>query len=181
MNDQDRSQSQGRAFWPAVLAAWLAYLVLDFLMHAVFLAPWWRATEQYWLPPRELLRLIPLSYVSFAIYCAALTWLLKKLYGGRLTLAAGLRFGAAAGLVSGVGTALGTYCVFRMPALALLVWPASMTVLSTAAGAVAAWVLISERPWRRAGLVFAVALVLFILGVVIQNLFFPTPVDRRIQ
>ncbi|OFW05376.1 MAG: hypothetical protein A3H96_07775 [Acidobacteria bacterium RIFCSPLOWO2_02_FULL_67_36] len=163
---------------PAALAAWLGYLALDFLMHAVFLAGWWRAAEPYLLPPRDMLRLIPLGYASFAIYCGALTWLLARLYGERLCVSSGLRFGVVAGVVSGVASALGTYSVFRMPPTALLVWPASVAVESAIAGGVSAWVLAAGRPWRRVGLVFCAVVVLFIAGVVIQNLWFPTPADH---
>lgn len=165
---------------PAALAAWLGYLVLDFLMHGVFLAAWWRAAEPYLLPTRDMVRLIPLGYASFAIYCGALTWLVTRLYGERVGVIAGLRFGVIAGLVYGAASALGTYSILRLPRAALLIWPASVVVESAIAGALAAWVLVAARPWRRVGFVLCVAIVLFIAGVVIQNLFFPTPADHRI-
>jgi hypothetical protein len=166
VSDRDPSQPSEPTLLPAIVAAWCAYLVLDFLTHAVFLAVWWRATERYWLPPQELFWSIPFGYASFAIYCAALTWLLLRLYGRQPTLIAGLRFGAIAGLIYGTGSVLATYSVFRMPTSALLVWPASVTVGSTLAGVVAAWVLVADRPWRRVGLVVGAAIILFILGVV---------------
>ena len=165
---------------PAALAAWLGYLVLDFLMHGVFLAAWWRAAEPYLLPPRDMARLIPLGYASFAIYCGALTWLVARLYREHVSVNAGLRFGAVAGVVFGLASTLGTYSALRMPPTALLVWPASVVAESASAGALAAWVLVAERPWRRVGLVLCAVIVLFIAGVVIQNLFFPTPADHRI-
>jgi hypothetical protein len=172
---------RGARLLPAAVAAWIAYVVLDFLMHGVFLAGWWRAAEAYLLPPRDLLRLIPFGYASFAIYCGALTWLLARLRDGRLSVPAGARFGAVAGLVSGVASALGTYSAFRMPSGALVVWPASVVIESTVAGAVAAWTLSATRPWRRVGLVFGAAFMLFVAGVVIQNLFFPTPASHVIR
>jgi hypothetical protein len=178
MGDHSISRPLGRTFLPAVTGAWCTYLVIDFLTHAVFLAPYWQATAAYWLSPLELLRMIPLAYALFAIQCLALAWLLRRLYGERLNLATGLRFGTLAGLFFGVSFALGSYCVFRMPTSALVVWPASVTAGWAGAGGVAAWILVAQRPWRRVGLVFVAALVLFIVGVVIQNLFFPTPADH---
>ena len=166
---------------PAAIAAWAGYLVLDFLMHGVFLAAWWRAAEPYLLPTRDMVRLIPLGYASFAIYCGALTWLVERLYRGHVGVIAGLRFGAIAGLVFGLASTLGTYSALRMPPAALLVWPASVVVESAIAGALAAWVLVAARPWRRVGLVLCAVIVLFLVGVVIQNLFFPTPADHRIS
>ncbi len=175
---QDSSRPAGRTFWAAATGAWCTYLVIDFMVHAVFLASYWRATEAYWLPPLELLRRIPLAYLLFAIHSVVLTWLLRRLYPERLSFATGLRFGALAGLFLGISSALGNYTVFRMPPSALLVGPASVTSELAAAGAVAAWVLVAKRPWRRVALVFLAALVLFVVGVVIQNLFFPTPAEQ---
>jgi hypothetical protein len=163
---------------PAALAAWVGYLALDFLMHGVFLAASWRAAESYLLPPRDLLRMIPLGYASFGIYCGALTWALARLYGERLAVTSGLRFGAVAGIVSGIASTLAAYSVFRMPRAALLIVPASIAVESAIAGALAAWTLGAGRPWRRVGLVLGAAVVLFAIGVVIQNLLLPTPADH---
>jgi hypothetical protein len=181
MNDQGASRKAGANLLPAAVAGWFAYLAVDFLVHAVFLSQWWRATESYWLPPRELFRRIPFGYLSFAIYCAVLAWLLRRLYGDRLNLSNGVRFGAIAGLVSGLASVLGTYSAFRMPPSSLVVWPASILLDSTVVGGVTAWVLIAGRPWRRVGLVVLAAVVLFILGVVVQNIFLPTPPDHLLQ
>jgi hypothetical protein len=181
INEQQVHQPLRAKLLPAALAAWIGCLGLDFLLHGVFLASWWRATARYWLPPRELLEMIPLSYVAFAIYGGVVTWLLARLYGDRLNLRTGLRFGAVAGAISGVASVLAAYSVFRLPPLALVVWPASFTLESAIAGAAGSWTLVAERPWRRAGLVFGLAVIFLILGVVIQNLLFPTPADHVFQ
>jgi hypothetical protein len=113
--------------------------------------------------------MIPLSYALFAVYCIVSTWLLVRLYGDHPTLAIGLRLGTTAGILLGANAALGSYCVFRMPASALFVWPLSVTVASAGAGTVAAWILAAAHPWRRVGLVFGAAVLLVVLGVVAQN------------
>ncbi|HUF48748.1 MAG TPA: hypothetical protein VMM93_13105, partial [Vicinamibacterales bacterium] len=64
---------------PAALSAWLIFLAIDFLAHAVILADWWRATEAYWLPPMELFKWIPFGYGAFAILVGTMTWLLVRL------------------------------------------------------------------------------------------------------
>jgi hypothetical protein len=165
---------------PAALAAWLIYLALDFLSHAVLLASWWRATETYWLPPMEMFRRIPLGYTSFAIYCAGLTWLLLRLYGEQVTVTMGLRVGVIAGLAFGLTTTVGGYSILRLPVSYLLVAPITITIESAAAGGVAAWVLRGTKRWRRAGQVAGLAVLLFIVGVVAQNLFVATPEDHMI-
>ena len=175
------SQGGRTALFAGGVAAWWSYLVVDFLTHAVFLASWWRATEAYWLAPAELLKRIPFGYASFAVYCAVLTWLLVTLPGKRATLGAAMRFGAAAGFVFGVANALGGYSIMRMPYSFLLVGPIATTVESAAAAAAAVWVMAGARPWRRVWLLAGAGLVLFVIGVVIQNVFFPTPADHRFQ
>jgi hypothetical protein len=170
MNDRDITRPLLHELLPAATSAWLVYLVLDFLIHAVFLAPYWRATESYWLPPRELFRMIPFAYISFAVYCAGSTWLLVRLYGNHPKVTAGLRFGAGTGCFLGAVSALGNYSVLRIPVSALIVWPVSGAIESTGALAAAAWILTAERPWRRVGWVFGASVLLFAVGVVIQNL-----------
>ena len=132
-------------------ASW-SYIVLDFLLHAVVLAPWWRATQAFWLPPLELAKRIPFAYGAFVIYCASLTVLLTVVRGEQPLVLTGLRFGAFVGIVFGVTSALGAYSVVEMPISFLLVGPGTTAIGSAGAGAAAAWIL-SGRPkvaegWR---------------------------------
>ncbi|HUF27480.1 MAG TPA: hypothetical protein VMM18_10930 [Gemmatimonadaceae bacterium] len=159
---------------PAALAAWLLYLAVDFLTHAVIMAGWWRDTGQFWLRPEELFRRIPFGYASFALYCAVLVWLMTRLPGRGAGVVAGLRFGAIAGAVYGILVALAIYSVFRAPVSLLLVWPLFFTAASVAAGGGAASVLGSERPWRRLAAAFGIAIFVFVIGVALQNTLFPS-------
>ena len=152
----------------AMGASW-SYIVLDFLLHAVVLARWWRATQASWLPPLELAKRIPFAYGAFVIYCASLTVLLTAVRGEQPPVLTGLRFGAFVGIVFGVTSALGAYSVVQMPISFLLVGPASTAIGSAGAGAAAAWILSDSRSWRRVGVLFVTGLALFILGVVAQN------------
>jgi hypothetical protein len=158
-----------RAVVAAATGASWSYIVLDFLMHAVVLAPWWRATEASWLPPLELAKRIPLAYGAFALYCASLTVLLTVVHGEQPPVLTGLRFGALVGIVFGVTSALGVYSVVQVPTSFLLVGPASTAIGSAGAGAAAAWVLSGSRRWRRVGALLVVGLALFVIGVVAQN------------
>jgi hypothetical protein len=145
-------------------------LALDFLGHAVLLASYWRATAQYWRPPSELFRLIPVGYASFGVYCVGLVWLLVRLADGSPSVGGGLRFGAAAGLLYWGSFALGAFSVFAMPISAVLYWTLCGTVESAIAAAVAAWTFSAERPWRRVFWALLVALGIFGVGVLLQNL-----------
>ena len=164
------AESQTTSLLPVAVAAWLAYLVIDFLTHAVFLAPWWQGTESYWLPPAALFRMIPFAYLAFAIYATGLVWLMVRVGGPRPTLAMSLRIGAVVGLAFGSTSALANYSVFPMPTSMLLVWPVSVTIASLGASAAGSWTLWGPRPWRRVLAVFLASLMLFAVGVVLQNL-----------
>lgn len=161
------------------LAAWLIYLAVDFWGHAVLLSNYWKETSAYWRPEGELFRLVPVGYLSFAIYCVALAWLLVRLYGDRVGLAAGLRFGAIAGFVSGAAIWLGVYSAMRMPLSAVALFTLWGTVESALAGTAAGSVLASERPWRRAGWLAGLAVALIIAGVLAQNIFFPQAAAQK--
>jgi hypothetical protein len=159
-------------------AAWLSYVAVDFLTHAVVLAPWWRATESFWLPPMQLLRMIPFGYLSFAVFAVGLVWLMPKLVGDRPRSSQAAAYAAVVGLLVGLIQALANYSVFPMPASALVVWPLSVTVASVGGGLAAASVLRAHRPARRLLLILVIVLALIAVGVVLQNLLFPTPADH---
>jgi hypothetical protein len=159
-----------RGIMPAAVGAWLTYLVLDFLVHALFLAKWWHATEASWLPPVELARRIPIASGGFAVYCAGLIWLLVAVYGQLPTIVTGLRFGALVGVLFGLASTLGMYSLLPVPAPFVLVGTASTAFASAGSGSAAAWVLGGARRWKRVGAVFGAALVLFVVGVAAQNL-----------
>lgn len=178
MNDGRSAPSEIRWSLAAIVSAWLVFLAVDFLFHAVLLAPWWVATAPYWLQPADLLRRIPYAYAAFALYCAALVWLIARPIAPPVTTARGALVGFWAGFVTGVVWAFAVYSVLPLPGSVLGVWPASVTVESTLAAGVAAAVLISPRPWRRTAVVFGLVLVSFVVAVVLQNLFFPVPADR---
>jgi hypothetical protein len=162
----------------AAVSAWLVFVVLDFLAHAVLLAAWWRATEAYWLPPMELFARIPMAYGAFAIFVGTMTWLLVRLHGPRPGVAQALRFGGLAGLLAGLGSVLAAYSILPMPVSAIVVWTLSAVVEASGAAGAAAWTLGAPRAGRRVAVVLALALAAFVVGVVLQNLFFPTPADR---
>jgi hypothetical protein len=161
----------------AAVAGWLAYLAVDFVLHAVLFSGWWRATESYWLPPRDLAARIPFAYGAFALYVASLTWLMVRLLGPRPRLAQAISFGAIGGLAFGVASVLATYSALAMPVSALFVWPATMVVASAGAMTAAMATLRADRPWRRVCLVCIVALLLACAGVVFQT-FFQAPAVR---
>lgn len=158
---------------PAAAGAWWSYTVLDFLTHALVLAPWWRATAAFWLEPHEMARRIPLAYAGFAVYSLGLAVLLVVLKGEWPTVGMGLRLGAVLGLVFGVASTLGIYSAVDLPTSFLWVGPVGPAIASAGAGAAAAWVLGGARRWRRVGAVVGLGLLALVAGIVIQNALHP--------
>jgi hypothetical protein len=154
---------------PPFIGAWLGCLVVDFLWQAVFHMSWYRTNETFRLPSDLFLR-IPFSYTSFAVYCFVLTLLIFRLYNNDLSITKGMKFGAIAGAVYGVLFVSLTYSVFSIPQVTLILWPLLNVIESTIVGGIAAWVLISERPWNQVAKVFGISFMFFIIGTVVQNL-----------
>jgi hypothetical protein len=162
-------RDRARAVAPAAVGAWWAYVVVDFLTHAVVLARWWRATGAFWLAPHELARRIPIAYAGFAIYCLGLVALLVLLRGERPSVGTALRLGAIVGIAYGVASALCIYSAVDLPASFLLVGPAAVTVASATAGAAGAWVLGGVGRWRRVGAALGLGLLALIAAILAQN------------
>jgi hypothetical protein len=169
---------------PRILAAFvgsfLGMVTADFLLHAVLLGQWWRSTESFWRPPNELFALIPYAYASFALYAAGLLWLLLSLRGRRPPLTTAVLFGLGAGAFIGASSVLAIYSAVSLPRSALLVFPVSFATVLAAGATAAALVLSAARPWRRVGLLTVAMILLFMVGVVLQNVFFPTPQSHRV-
>jgi len=162
------SEAKSRVAAAFVAALW-SYLVLDFTMHAVVLAFWWKATESFWLPPVELAMRIPFAYSAFAIHCLVLCLILVRMPGDVTRVSRGLGLGTLLGVAWGLASGLGVYSIVRAPVSFLAIGPVSTTASSAVAGAAAAWVLGGVRTWRRVGLVVTVGCGVFVVGVLLQN------------
>jgi len=152
-------------------AAWSVFIAVDFLLHAVIFAPWWKANGSYWLPPFELFNLIPFAYASFLINCFVLVWLIVRVYGDKPNLLKVISFGAIAGLFYGFSITFANYSLFPMPNSSLFLWPLSFTIELTLVSITARWVLIAKQTLKRAMLCFLIAILIIVIGTVIQNIF----------
>jgi hypothetical protein len=157
------------SFLPALLSAWLCFLVLDFFIHTILLASWWHSTESYWLPRPILFRRIPFGYLSFVIYCGMLVWLQIRILGPGPKIPPSLRVASVVGIAFGCSFALGAYSVLRLPVSALFVWPLSFLFESLGAAVASSVVIRAIHPWRKLMVIVALFLVLFVLVIVLQN------------
>ncbi len=168
-----------RGVIPAAAAALWTYVVLDFTIHAVVLASWWRANGTFSLSLLELAQRIPIGYSSFAIYCVGLCMLLASELFGQPRVFAGLRLGALVGGAYGLMFALGVYSIARIPPLFLVIGPLSTAACSAGAGAAGAWVLGGVARWRRVSLVAIGGVAVLVLAVVAQNALHISPAETK--
>jgi len=127
----------------AVVAVFIAWSVLDFVLHGIFLQPVYQATAHLWRPMEEMK--MSLMYVVTLLYAAGFV----AIYGFLVTeksLASGLKFGFLFGLTAGIGMGFGTYCYQAIPLSLAWSWLFGTLAESIAAGAVVGAILKSAAP-----------------------------------
>jgi hypothetical protein len=83
----------------AVVAVFIAWSILDYLIHGVFLQETYKATASLWRPMEEMN--MPLMYVVTLAYTACFVLIYSMLVAEK-SLATGIRFGAMFGLAAGI-------------------------------------------------------------------------------
>jgi hypothetical protein len=112
--------STGR-FVIAVLVAWLAATVLDFVINALILGTDFKATAGYWRPASELQALVPVGRLAFLVTVVAYGLIARYLLRA-LNLRSGLALGACLALSAFAGVTLGMYSVVAWPPKMLIAW-----------------------------------------------------------
>jgi hypothetical protein len=103
----------------AVIAVFVAWSVMDFLIHGVILASSYAATPSLWRPMNEMK--IPVLYISVLI--AALSFVLVYAwFFARRGVLTGLRYGLLFGIGAGVSMGYGSYSVMPIPYHMALTW-----------------------------------------------------------
>lgn len=117
----------------SIVAIFVLWSGLDYLVHAVLLIPTYDATAEFWRPEEELLIGL-MAAVRFAI---SVTFVLIFAYLIRpKSLGTGLAFGLALGFATGVGMGYGTYCFMPIPQGLAASWFAATVVKFGLAGAI---------------------------------------------
>ena len=125
----------------ATLAVYVAWSVLDFIMHGVILSSSYEATANLWRPMEEMK--MGLMYVVVLI--SALTFVsIYAYFFKERTLATGLKYGFLFGVGVGSGMGYGTYSVIPIPYEMALVWFLG-TVVETAVGGILVGLIIPRQ------------------------------------
>ncbi len=114
----------------AVLAVFVSWEILDYLIHSVILMGYYQATANLWRPPEEMkMWLMFLVALLSAIF---FVWIYFKFIPKSLNN--GLLFGLLYGLATGIPMGYGTYSFMPIPYGLALGWFLGTVVESVVAG-----------------------------------------------
>ena len=103
----------------SVLAVFVAWSALDFILHGVILRQSYEATAPLWRPMSE----IKMWVMHLAVLIASIAFVgVYARFFARRGLRAGAEYGAWFGLGAGVSMGYGTYAVMPIPYVMALAW-----------------------------------------------------------
>lgn len=159
-----------RRFVLATFLAWLVFLVLDFLVHAVFLRSFWAQEYSALKTEDELFRLIPFGYLSFLLLTFLLGWVYTRLFRGDGDAKRGLAFGATVGGLFALSNFFGWYSFLNLPPLFLFLASLGYFVELSAVGWVFGYLWHPGSVKKRAWIVAGSVIFGFFLGIALQNI-----------
>lgn len=121
-----------RTIW-AVVAVFIVWSVLDFILHGLLLRSTYEATASLWRPMDQMN--MPLMYVVTLVFTTCFVLIYGLLIGPK-SLASGIRFGALFGLATGISMGFGSYVYMPIPLTLALSWFFGSWIEAIAAGAV---------------------------------------------
>lgn len=107
-----------RTIW-AVVAVFIAWSVLDFVLHGLLLRSTYEATASLWRPMDQMN--MPLMYFVTLVFTTCFV-LIYGLLIGQKSLALGIRFGALFGLATGISMGFGSYVYMPIPLTLAVSW-----------------------------------------------------------
>ena len=121
-----------RTIW-AVVAVFMAWSILDFILHGLLLRSTYEATANLWRPMDQMN--MPLMYFVTLVFSACFV-LIYGLLVGQKSLASGIRFGALFGLATGISMGFGSYVYMPIPLTLAWSWFFGSWIEAIAAGVI---------------------------------------------
>jgi hypothetical protein len=122
----------------AVVAVFVTWAVMDFLIHGLLLQPTYEATANLWRPVEEMN--MPLMYFVTLVFTVCFVAIYGLLVSQK-SLVSGIRFGALFGLAIGISMGFGSYCYMPIPLTLAWSWFFGSLVEAVAAGAIVGAIL----------------------------------------
>ena len=114
-----------------IIAVFVAWQVLDFVLHGLVLGRTYQETAQLWRPMAEmkmgLMRVV--GVVAAVCFVCLYAWLVRP-----KSWAMGLSYGLIFGLGTGFSMGFGTYCVIPLPPSLAVTWFIGSVVETAVAG-----------------------------------------------
>ncbi len=117
----------------AVVAAFIAWSILDFILHGLLLRSTYEATANLWRPMDQMN--MPLMYFVTFVFTASFV-LIYSLLVERKSLVSGIRFGALFGLATGISMGFGSYSYMPIPLALAWSWFLGSWIKAVVGGAI---------------------------------------------
>ena len=96
----------------AIIAVFITWSILDFLIHGLILRPTYEATANLWRPMDEM-KMALMYFVTLVFSMCFVT--IYGLMVGQKTLLSGIKFGILFGLATGITMGFGSYSYMPIP------------------------------------------------------------------
>lgn len=121
-----------------IVAVFIAWQVLDFVLHGLILGSTYQETASLWRPMAEmkmgLMRVVGL--VAAVCFVCLYAWLVRP-----KSWASGLSYGLIFGAGTGVSMGFGTYSVMPLPQSLAVAWCVGSIVEAAVAGLLVGWIV----------------------------------------
>jgi hypothetical protein len=122
----------------AIVAVFVVWSVLDFVIHGILLQSTYEATAGLWRPMDEMN--MPMMYLVTLAYTACFVAIYDLLVSKK-SLATGIRYGGLFGLGAGISMGFGSYSFMPIPLSLAWGWFFGMLVEAVVAGALVGAIL----------------------------------------
>ncbi len=126
----------------AVLAVFISWSVLDYVIHELILGASYVATAELWRPMEEM----KMGLLSFVTLVSSIAFV--GIYAGFFAekgIGTGLKYGLLFGLAAGVSMGYGSYAVMPIPYYMALTWFLGIMVEATVAGLLIGWIFATDN------------------------------------
>lgn len=117
----------------SVVAVFVTWSILDFVIHGLILSGTYEATAHLWRPMEEMN--MPLMYGITLAYVSCFVAIYAHLIHAKSVLT-GFKFGALFGLAAGISMGFGSYSYMPIPLSLAVIWCLGVLVEATVAGVV---------------------------------------------
>ena len=122
----------------AVIAVFIAWSILDFLIHGVLLESTYQETANLWRPEDEMN--MPLMSIVTLVFSICFVTIYSYLIEPK-SLSLGIKYGLILGIATGVSMGFGSYCYMPIPLSLAFGWFIASLVEITLAGIIVGYMV----------------------------------------